>query len=465
MIYLQSFFGKCQWAASRIWNDKCFLPILFVFSAIAIASGLQLTAMFVLVALSAFMLIFCDDLLSIAGPVFCILLLSIRFYVDYSVLKPYMWYAIIPFALALVFNLVYYRRPFVKGRFTAPMIAVAFALLFGGIGTIPKEEYFRPMSLYYSVGLGVGMLALYLIFISRLQNERQYDRIERLAEIMYVAGLIAAFTVLVFYIHNFDRFLEKGSVLYYKPRNYIASVILMALPSCCLLVNRKRIHLLGFVVMCTALCFNGSRSGLLFGAIIGFICGIYICYLRKESIKEHRWYNWVFLLAVGLLSYIGVKYLPVLYSSRLIDGNFISSSETRVSFIELGLKDFMDYPINGIGIGNMKNLDTFKAFIPGSIVFYHNVIIQVLGSMGTIGVMAYSWIFGERMRLIITNLRTPLIIFGFSYAAIFAMSMTNPGIFCPFPEAGLITLMFAVMEKESKKENEEAVSELMEETA
>ena len=31
------------------------------------------------------------------------------------------------------------------------------------------------------------------------------------------------------------------------------------------------------------------------------------------------------------------------------------------------------------------------------------------------------------------------------------MSMTNPGIFCPFPEAGLLTLMFAIVEKEEEK--------------
>ena len=72
--------------------------------------------------------------------------------------------------------------------------------------------------------------------------------------------------------------------------------------------------------------------------------------------------------------------------------------------------------------------------------------------MGLIGVMAYCWIFGERMRLILTNLRSPLIIFGFSYAGILAMSMTNPGVFCPFPEAALLIVMFSIAEKESKKQ-------------
>lgn len=451
---LQSYFGKCRNIADKVWNDKRFLPLLFVFSAISLVTHTQLVGMFIVLALAELLLIFCDDLMSIVCPVFCVLLLSTEFYVDYTVLTPYIPYAVIPFGLALMFNLIYYRKPLIKGRFTKAMLAVSFALLFGGAGVISVEEYFRPVSLYYTVGLGVGMLIIYLLVLSRLQNEREYDRVERLADILYVAGLIASVIVLVFYIRNFAKFLENGSVLYYKPRNYIASVILMTMPASCLLVNRRRIHLIGFAAMCAALAFNGSRSGLLFGAMVGFVCGVYMCYLRKESLKQRRWYNWLFVAIVALLSYVAFKYIPVLYSSRLIDGNFISSSETRVSFIELGIRDFIENSINGIGIGNLKNVATFKAIIPGSIVFYHNAIIQVAGSMGIIGVMAYSLQFGERMRLIIQNLHSPSVIFGFSYAAILAMSMTNPGIFCPFPEAGLLTLMFAVMESEYNKQKE-----------
>ena len=74
--------------------------------------------------------------------------------------------------------------------------------------------------------------------------------------------------------------------------------------------------------------------------------------------------------------------------------------------------------------------------------------------MGTIGVMAYCWLFGERMRLIVTNLHSKQIIFGFSYAGILAMSMTNPGIFCPFPEAALLIIMFSIAEKEAKRQNQ-----------
>ena len=448
------YFEQGQQIASRVWNSKAFFPAVFVVALFMLLFELQLAGMFLFAAVTVLLLIFCDDLLSIVCPILCIFLLSTKYYTDYTSLVPYVPYAAVPLAIAAVFNLVYYRRPIVGGRFTLPLCAVSIALLAGGVGTISAKDYFRLTSLYSMLGLGVVMLLIYFLANSRLENERDYDRVERMAGILFTVGMVASAVVFLFYAVNLERFIEKGSVLFCKPRNFVASVLLMTLPASCLLIERRRIHLIGYAVMCLALVMCGSRSGLLFGAMVGFVSGVYICHLRRESIAEHKWYNWAFLVLVAVLCYVGVKYIPVLYSSRLVEGSFISSSETRVSFIELGIKDFLACPINGVGLGNTKNVGIFKAIVPGSLVFYHNVIIQVMGSMGTIGVMAYCWLFGERMRLIVTNLHSKQIIFGFSYAGILAMSMTNPGIFCPFPEAALLIIMFSIAEKEAKRQNQ-----------
>lgn len=434
-----------------MWNGRYYLPTLLLISLLSLALDAELTGMFILVALCVFLLVFCDDLLSIVCPVLCILLLSTEYYNDYTRLAPYAIWVAVPFFIALAFNIIRYRMPFVKGEFTYPLLAVSFALCLGGIGVIPAKEYFRAVSLYYTLGLGFLMLLLYFLALSRLKRERDYDRTQRLADILFVTGLVAAFVIFVFYAENIKRFLDSGSVLFFKPRNFVSSVLLMALPSSCLLINRRRIHIIGFALMCAALVLSGSRSGLIFGAMVGFVCMVYICYLRKDSIKQHPWYNWVFLASVAVLSYIAVRYIPELYASRMVEGSFISSSETRVSFLTLGVADFLENPINGVGLGNLRNLEIFKAIIPGSIVFYHNNVIQIAASMGLVGIMAYSWLFGQRIRMMVVNIRTPLIVFGFSYAGIFAMSLTNPGMFCPFPEAALLILMFAVTESESPR--------------
>ena len=72
--------------------------------------------------------------------------------------------------------------------------------------------------------------------------------------------------------------------------------------------------------------------------------------------------------------------------------------------------------------------------------------------MGLVGVLAYGWMLFSRLKMLwIGRKRKRIAVFALSYIGIGLMSMTNPGIFCPFPEAGLLTLMFAIVEKEEEK--------------
>ena len=452
---MKAFFTKGQAAADKMWNGRYYLPVLMLIAVAALLTDTNLECMFIYVLIACFFLIFSDDLMSIVAPVMFTLIVSVKYYRDFTVLIAYMWYAIVPLALSLIFNLIYYRRPFAKGRFTWPLIAVSAALILGGCGSISMEEYFNPVSLYYTLGLGPAMLILYLLARSRLANERKYDRTERLAEILYAAGLIVVFTIIVFYAANFEKFLERRSVLFYKPRNYATSVLLMCMPMCCLMVKRSNLHLIGMGLMYAAMILSGSRSGLLFGTMLLVICAVYIYVKNKDS---RRLYRCIALILAVPVCFFAVKYVPELYSSRLVNGNFISGDETRVAYIRLGTANFLSNPVFGIGIGNIKDIEVFKAIVPGCIVFYHNMVIQVISSMGILGIAAYGWHFIARAGLIWKNRRSECFAaYGFSYLGILLMSLTNPGIFCPFPEAGLLLLIFALLE--NKCENSNNISE------
>lgn len=451
-----SAFRKLQSAADKFWNSRYFIPVNVLAAVTGLATGRALAFMFLILAEAVFLLLFCDDLLSIAFPLFAIFLTSTEFFKDYSVLAPYMWYAIIPFGAALLFQLVHYRKPFVKGKLFYPMLAVSAALILGGLGTIKAEDYFLPFSLYYVLGLGIGMTAIYCICVSRLQNERSYDRVERLTAILYAAGILAVLVLLVFYIQNFSKFLAKGGALFYKPRNYLCTVIFMAMPPCCRYIKKNNLHLLVMAAMFGALFMSGSRSGLLIGTVLLIICAAYVYATNKDSRKL---YNILILIVAVLTVIIAFKFSPdvydYLYSYRAdeFDGKFISENETRVEYIKLGLQDFKEHPVFGIGLGNLAHIKVFKAYFTGCIVFYHNCVIQVIGSMGLVGIAAYLWLVSERVKLMYKTRKSEMIILSLSYVGIILMSLVNPGIFCPFPEAAAVTLMFAVMEHENNEMN------------
>ena len=442
---LKTLFKKGQTAVEAVWNSKYYLPFLLLTEFVAVFCDAAFECMCFYVFLCVVFMIFSDDLLSIMPTVMFTLLTAVSYYKDFSILTQYMWYAIVPFALALLFNLIYYRRKIVFGKLTYPYIAVSAALIIGGVGVISAEDYFEPIGLYYTLGLGLGQFVLYLISRSRLENERGYDRVERVARILYTGGLLFVVVVLGFYIQNLDKFIEKGGVLFFKQRNFVTSVFLMVIPMICILVRRSNLYLIGTVLMYIAMIMTGSRSGLLFGSFLLLVCLAYI-YIKNNR----RFYNWLFGVSIVVIAVLAIAFLPQLYAARI--ENAAVGDKTRLEFIKLGIENFLSHPIFGIGIANMKDVGIFKAYVPGSLMFYHNAVIQVISSMGLVGVLAYGWMLFSRLKMLwIGRRRKRIAVFALSYIGIGLMSMTNPGIFCPFPEAGLLTLMFAIVEKEEEK--------------
>ena len=95
----------------------------------------------------------------------------------------------------------------------------------------------------------------------------------------------------------------------------------------------------------------------------------------------------------------------------------------------------------------MHNAPIFLG-VEGSIVWYHNLIAQILGSMGLVGVVGYGWLFYDRVRLLWRKRSRTTMAFALSYFAMLLISMTNPGMFCPMPNALLMVAMFVVVERQ-----------------
>ena len=131
----------------------------------------------------------------------------------------------------------------------------------------------------------------------------------------------------------------------------------------------------------------------------------------------------------------------------MVDGALISPDDSRYTFFIQGLLDFVKNPLFGCGLGSMHNAPIFLG-VEGSIVWYHNLIAQILGSMGLVGVVGYGWLFYDRVRLLWRKRSRTTMAFALSYFAMLLISMTNPGMFCPMPNALLMVAMFVVVERQ-----------------
>ena len=68
--------------------------------------------------------------------------------------------------------------------------------------------------------------------------------------------------------------------------------------------------------------------------------------------------------------------------------------------------------------------------------------------MGLVGVVGYGWLFYDRVRLLWRKRSRTTLAFALSYFAMLLISMTNPGMFCPMPNALLMVAMFVVVERQ-----------------
>ena len=152
-----------------------------------------------------------------------------------------------------------------------------------------------------------------------------------------------------------------------------------------------------------------------------------------------------FLIVLAVL--VGPELLSLMMDSRMEDGHlFHQGDSVRVQLFLRGITDFLHNPVFGIGLISQRNSDLFTG-VEGSMVFYHNSIAQIMGSMGLVGIAAYGVLMRDRIALLRAG-KTPFVrALALSYLGMLLISLTNPGEFCPFPNAALMVMVFALAEE------------------
>lgn len=467
-----------QWlqALRRFWRSPLFCGILLALSVAATALSqyldflaspstpakegaagtVVLIAAMVLLWLILAILVTSDDVFATTTPFLLLTVLVSSCYDGYALFAPYIWLAI-PAVAALLFHFIRYRGRFTAGYFTAPLFAVSLAVTFGGLGCLTAAEYFTPAALYYTAGLGFGMLLLYLLLRASLARPRDYDPRALLLRALYFVGIYAALFTFIFYavraswIVNDIKRLGHPLLLSIDNRNVYATFLLFALPAPFYHAARgKALHLIPALLFLAALLMTGSRGGLLCGALLFLLC--YLYFLRRD--RAHRTRNLVLLGVLALVALAACGLLIKFYTERFANG-FIVSDEPRVRLLSRALGDFLSHPIFGVGIGYTGNSDIYdpKTF---AMNWYHMMLPQIVAGLGIVGVFAYAFLFYRRGATVARKRDALSRALALSYIGLLLMSQVNPGEFCPMPYAFLGMLIFLLLEHHDDSERDAA---------
>ena len=397
-------------------------------------------------------LLLCSDLLALCLPLLLCSIFATSLYDSAAAFMSFIIPEAIALVISIIFHFIVYEKKFRFGKSFSGLLAVSVAVTFSGIGSLSIKEYFTPSALYYTFFLGFGLLLIYVLINAYYKESDDYDIYEKFASIMYVMGIFAALNVLSYYIdfisgyESVSKYFDSPMLVVFQASNNLSTFLLFALPfPFYFSIKKSRFHLFSALLMFACLLLAGSGGGLLMGCALMVICIIFMAIYDKKL--RFLWIGIILLTLCGGLT--AFRYLLEFYKLESFGDLFIKNYP-RINLFNRSLTDFKEHPVFGAGLTHRGNTDIYNPK-EGAMTWYHMMLPQIWGSMGTVGILAYLYNFIVRGYLVWKARRDVYSMTLFlSYVGLFLMSQVNPGEFCPIPYALLAILLFTFIERKPK---------------
>lgn len=422
--------------------------LLLVSSSVIMIFHLEIPGTFILAAVGAFTMLISDDLLPALETLMAVCCFAIRNKHSSSAYFG-MWYLAIPFLIFFALHFVFRRNKMSKPEIIKGMVAVGVAILLGGAGSISAKEYFSGTSIFYMLALGLGMIPIVSYVNGSFDKVRDKNFENRFARIFINCILILTVAVIQEYISRWSEFDDSYSVIPFQWRNNASTILMIAMPFAFWFAAEKYRYTFLALLDLGIIALSGSRGGLIFGLVEFIICFA----VMTVSDKKHRKQNMITIICFCILLVISLPVLLRLLNYTIERFSDPGQNEIRIGLIKAGISDFIRNPFAGQGLGYMGN-NNIHNNAEHTLCWYHNSVIQVIGSMGITGVIAYGYLNYLRIKIFRKNKSFFNTILLLSFIGLELMSLVNPGVFAPFPYYMLASLFFAVMDK-SNPINEE----------
>lgn len=345
----------------------------------------------------------------------------------------HIWLAL-PIVVGILLAFILHGKLLRPSRLFISHLGVSLALLLGGVGRISPANYFKIDALYYVLVLGLGMSLFYYWFRFGVSSNAFYDCRERLMESLYCVGVFCAYNMIDQAIR---LYFSVGDPLQgYLWANDIADMMLFAIPAVFYFARRNYLHVLVALAFAAVMVLSVSLSALLVCFLLLIACFAYLIVYRKKQ-------RWLSIVLLSLFVACGTLVL-VLYSHKsggLLAG--VAEEENgRFALIKEAWHNFLSYPILGVGIGQPGCLTDFFM----GINWTHNLPLQVLGSMGIVGALAFGYQAFERIRILFRRRDAFHMACALLYLGLLMISMLQPGEFSPLPYAMMTVMIFVVLE-------------------
>ena len=309
-------------------------------------------------------------------------------------------------ALALAYYVFLHRQEFftLKRRLLSGMLILSAAYLLGGIGS--DADLLR--NLPFALVQGVSIVLPYWLFSAGIHWKTL--RKDYLAWTCFCTGGVLVAEIFGIYCSGtviIEGVIQRAFIYTgWGIHNNLGFFLAMMIPSAFYLAAKYRRGWIGTIVGSVFLIFvflTCSRSSTLGGCLIYGMCVFVMLYYAKN--RRHNTIALVSVIGIAALTiFLFHKPLYYLFSDLLALGT--DPSHRDEIYIE-GLKLFAANPIFGNSFfspgytpWDWSTLESFSGFFPPR---WHNTIVQILASCGSVGMLAYGVHRWQTFRLILSK--------------------------------------------------------------
>lgn len=416
-------------------------------------TGNSLLGMTILMLIMCVVLIINEDILPILP---CLIYIIFTVSNDNILNEDKTWPVMIVLAIlligAFISHLISYPIRFKNYKLTIPLAAVTLALFAGGIGYTTFKQYM--FGIIFMISLGPCMLIIYYLLRSYTRPPKSIDYKRYTCYIILVLGLLVTAQMVTHFLRVDQSFVEMLRVnvinLGWGNRNGIATLLAISAPTCFYLAfGSKRfawmfyaIGLMFYAFIAISFC----RSGIFSIAVTMPILLIY-SFAKGSNRSQLLITMCVFAIAISSLVLIKMDTITDIIN-HISDITFTTAG--RSALYEEALICFLLNPMFGVGMGYTGNNLSLANFC---IYWFHCTPLQIIASMGIVGVVAYVYYYFMRGKIMFSNLRRFNITISLGIIAFEIQSMMDAGSFLPFPYILIIVVLTAMLEHNNSQES------------
>ena len=429
-----------------------FTVFLIAAAGFIVITGNEIPGTVIFVVICGLVMALCEDFLPALQVILITTCFAIRCKHSYDDFIKF-WWLIPPVAVLILSHFFVYKTKFTRGSCFFGILATSLAVTLGGLGIITAKEYFAPVSLFYIFLLGFAMLIVHMYMNSSLKIREGYVFSEKFAKMMSAVIIMICICLAEEYLSRLDELNGTFDILPFQWRNNGSTMLMLTMPFAFYLSAKKFGWFFVGMLAYVAIILTGSRGGMIFGLIELGICFTTMFILDKR----HRPIIGAIFFGCLIVAFLMRHFLIDIVSytiQRLLNP---AENAIRLQLIPRGIEDFKSNLLFGRGIGYMGNNDVHNN-AEFTLCWYHCSPVQIIGSFGITGILAYGYLIYLRIRTLFKNPTFFNVMTFISYVALEMMSFVNPGIFVPFPYLFLVTMYFVFMEKCNNEDDKKALS-------